>query len=195
MIAIVDTGGANIASVQNALSRLERDSKLTSDPFEIERASHVILPGVGAARHSMNRLKKSNLIECIKNLRQPVLGICLGMQILFDASEEGDTPCLRLFPGVVRRLATSPEHAIPHMGWNQVEFSDENILTSGIKTGEYFYFVHSFRAPSGSWVTGYCHYSERFPAMVSDRNFFGVQFHPERSALAGARLLRNFVNL
>ncbi len=195
MIAIVDTGGANIASVSNALERLQLTSKLTSDRAEIENATHVILPGVGQARTSMTRLKDNGLIEVIKGLKQPVLGICLGMQILFEGSEEGDTGCLGLLPGVVKRLTSTPVHPIPHMGWNQVEFGSASALTEGVANNSYFYFVHSFKAPESEFTTGRCDYSERFPAMVQRTNFFGVQFHPERSAASGARLLKNFVTL
>jgi imidazole glycerol-phosphate synthase subunit HisH len=195
MIAIVDTGGANIASVRNALERLGVKSRLTADPKEIEAADQVILPGVGEARSSMERLREKNLINCVRDLKQPVLGICLGMQLLFEGSEEGDTACLGLLPGAVKRLKSVPNYSIPHMGWNQVELAQENELTRDISSGEYFYFVHSYCAPGGEWVTGTCDYSERFPAMVRHKNFFGVQFHPERSAAAGAKLLRNFVSL
>jgi len=195
VIAIVDTGGANIASVQNALARLHVESCLTSDRAVIESASHVILPGVGQARTSMNRLRESDLIDCVKRLKQPTMGICLGMQLLYDGSEEGDTGCLGILPGVVKRLASSPHHPIPHMGWNQVEFCTNNVLAKGIHDNAYFYFVHSFRAPEAPFSTGFTEYSERFPVMVARDNFFGVQFHPERSAAAGAQLLRNFVNL
>ncbi len=195
MIAIVDTGGANIASVQNALERLEVKSQLTSDCAEIENASHVILPGVGAALNSMTRLQNSNLVDVIRNLSQPVLGICLGMQLLFESSEEGGAACLGVLPGVVRRMSAMPGFSIPHMGWNQVDFFEDAPLSQGLRSGEYFYFVHSFVVPMGEWINGYCSYSQRIPAMVSRRNFHGVQFHPERSAAAGARLLRNFVNL
>ena len=195
MIAIVDTGGANIASVSNALERLKLESKLTSDRKEIENATHVILPGVGQARTSMTKLKDNGLIECIKGLKQPVMGICLGMQILFEGSEEGDIACLGILPGVVKRLTSSPVHPIPHMGWNQVEFSGTSALTDGVPGNSFFYFVHSFKAPKSEFTTGVCDYSETFPAMVQRDNFFGVQFHPERSAAAGARLLKNFVSL
>lgn len=195
MIAIVDTGGANIASVQNALERLEMKSHLTSDRKEIESASHVILPGVGAALKSMTQLNERKLVECLRNLKQPVLGICLGMQLLFESSEEGETACLGLLPGMVRRIPKAEGFSVPHMGWNQIEFAEENSLTAGIKSGEYFYFVHSYVAPNSQWSTGFCNYSERFPSMVSKGNFHGVQFHPERSAASGVRLLRNFVSL
>jgi len=124
-----------------------------------------------------------------------VLGICLGMQLLFEGSDEGDTACLGLLPGTVKRLQPSPLHPIPHMGWNQVEFSGNSPLTRELDDRSYFYFVHSFRAPESEWTTGRCDYSEKFPAMVARDNFFGVQFHPERSAAAGARMLRNFVSL
>ena len=195
MIAIVDTGGANIASVQNAFERIGKASKLTSDRTEIENASHVILPGVGAAGDSMTRIREHQLLATLRGLRRPVLGICLGMQLLFMASEEDGTDCLGLLPGVVRRLPASPGFPVPHMGWNRVQFQSQGPLTEGIESGEYFYFVHSFFAPLVEGTTGFCEYPAPFTAMVSRENFHGVQFHPERSAQAGSRLLRNFLNL
>lgn len=195
MIAIVDTGGANIASIQNALARLERESQLTLDQREIEMASHVIFPGVGAAKESMDRLRRHDLVSTLKNLVQPVLGICLGMQILFERSEEGDAATLGILPGTVRALAPCQGFAIPHMGWNQVNFTAASALTKGIEANPYFYFVHSFVCPSGSWVQASCTYSQTIPAIVSYKNYFGTQFHPERSATAGHQLLRNFIEL
>lgn len=195
MIAIVDTGGANIASVSNALARLGQPSELTGDRAKIESASHVILPGVGAAADSMAKLQAQGLVEVVRGLKQPVLGICLGMQILFESSEEGDTACLGILPGAVRRLPSAPQFPVPHMGWNQVHFNAASPLAEGIDSGAYFYFVHSFYAPDGNWVTGRTEYPKPFTAMVSRGNFHGVQFHPERSAQAGSRLLRNFLSL
>lgn len=195
MIAIVDTGGANIASVTNAFERLGRESRLTRDRTEIESASHVILPGVGAAADSMARLRGHGLVDSLRGLRQPVLGICLGMQLLFESSEEGDVACLGILPGRVRRFANQSGFPVPHMGWNRVRFDKQSPLATGFDDEEYFYFVHSYFVPEGTWVRGRSDYPEAFPAAVSRGNFHGVQFHPERSAAAGARLLRNFLSL
>lgn len=195
MIAIVDTGGANIASVKNALARLGRDSVLTLDQAKIENASHVIFPGVGAAKDSMERLRRNDLVHFLQNLAQPVLGICLGMQIFFERSEEGHAACLGILPGVVKPIAPVPGFAVPHMGWNRVNFTAASPLTAGFDSGAHFYFVHSFRAPEGKWVLASCEYSETIPAIVSHKNYFGTQFHPERSAAAGQQLLKNFINL
>lgn len=190
MIAIVDTGGANLASVVNALNRLQQKAELTQDPDLLKRASHVILPGVGAGRDAMERVRKADLIEAVRELKQPVLGICLGMQLLFDSSEEGNVDCLGIIPGRVRKLA---QLVVPHMGWNQVEGTGP--LYKGLAENSYFYFVHSFVVPEGPWVTGRFDYGGKFTASIEKDNFFGVQFHPERSAGAGHELLRNFLCL
>jgi len=194
MIAIVDTGGANIASVLNALRRLERPAHLTSDPETIRKASHVILPGVGAAADAMKRVQANELVDCLRELKQPTLGICLGMQLLFDSSDEGDAQCLGILPGRVTKIETDTALPVPHMGWNSVD-SSAGALYRGLPASSYFYFVHSFVAPEGDWVTGRFQYGKTFTASVERGNFFGVQFHPERSSLAGHQLLRNFLCL
>jgi len=194
MIAVVDTGGANIASIVNALERLERKGMLTGDPEVIRTASHVILPGVGAADDAMKRVQASELTQCLKELKQPTLGICLGMQLLFEKSEEGDVDCLGILPGRVGRLTPNQTLPVPHMGWNLVE-TKSGPLYAGLPIESYFYFVHSFVAPEGSWVSGRFEYGGKFTASVEKGNFFGVQFHPERSSFAGHQLLRNFLCL
>lgn len=201
MITIVDSGGANLASVVNAIENLGRKPELTSDPDRIARSSKVVLPGVGAAACAMDRLKRDHLDQCIKELKQPVLGICLGMQLLFESSEEGPTACLGIIPGCVRRLepraASGKSLTVPHMGWNQVMYDSAGVspLFKGIRDGEFFYFVHSYAAGPGKSVKAYCEYGEKITAAVEWGNFFGVQFHPERSSKAGARLLSNFLVL
>ncbi len=201
MIAIVDTGGANLTSVVNALARLgiaeSIEELLTSDVARIERASHVILPGVGAAGDAMARLEKSNLIGCLRTLKQPVLGICLGMQLLFERSDEGDVACLGRLPGVVRRIAAAPGLVVPHMGWNQLHQGGrlDNPLLTGVAEDSFYYFIHSYIAPMGPHVLATSEHGGRFPAIVRKDNVFGVQFHPERSSVAGAALLRNFLKL
>lgn len=194
MIAIVDSGGANLSSVVGAFARLGEKAELTGDPDLIRRCPRVVLPGVGAAADAMATLRRRGLDACIKELRQPVLGICLGMQLLFRSSEEGPTDCLGLIPGDVARLR--PEGlCVPHMGWNEVVFEGSPALFKGLAGGAFFYFVHSYAAPPGPWVTARCDYGAPVPAAVERGNFFGVQFHPERSSQAGARVLANFLAL
>ncbi|MFH1725431.1 MAG: imidazole glycerol phosphate synthase subunit HisH [Elusimicrobiota bacterium] len=195
MIAIIDAGGANFASITNALERLGTPGRLTKDPEVIGRADHVILPGVGAAADSMRRLRETGLVEVIRRLQRPLLGICLGMQLLFARSEEGETHCLGVLPGCVRRMEGGPGLSIPHMGWNRVRRTGSSFLLSGVPDESHFYFAHSYQAPEGPWVRGTARHGRAFPAVVESGNFFGVQFHPERSADAGATILRTFLTL
>lgn len=197
MIAVVDTGGANLASVANALARLGRASEVTVDAARIRAASHVILPGVGAAGQSMRRIHAAGLERLLGTLEQPVLGICLGMQLFFERSEEGPTALLGLLPGVVRAIEPAPERPVPHMGWNRVRAGGEGSaqLLAGLGAEPYFYFVHSYAAPAGRWVRATCSYGAELPACVQKRNLHGVQFHPERSGEAGAQVLANFLAL
>jgi imidazole glycerol-phosphate synthase subunit HisH len=194
-VAIVPSGGANIASLQFALERLGVAAQLLEDPRELADASHVILPGVGAARDSMARLQRSGFAGVLPEVTQPVLGICLGMQLLYEWSEEGDTPCLGVVPGRVARVAARAGLAVPHMGWNQLRPAVESPLLAGIAAGDYAYFVHSYAAPLTEHTVASTDYAAPFTAIVSAGNFHGVQFHPERSATVGATLLRNFLNL
>ena len=194
-VAIIDSGGANIASLRFALERLGASSTLTVDADELRAAPRVILPGVGAAADAMLRLESLRLVEVIRNLRQPVLGICLGMQLLFDASDEGDTRCLGLLPGRVERFPDRDGFPVPHMGWNQLDFESDAALLTGIDRGEYVYFVHSYRAPVGPWTVATSDYGGKFSAVVRQRNFHGAQFHPERSGKVGARLLASFLEV
>lgn len=194
-LAIIDSGGANIASLQFAVERLGIPSDLTTDPATLRSASHVILPGVGAASDCMRRLQNTGLVETIRTLTQPVLGICVGMQLLFESSEEGDVSCLGMLPGRVRRFANRRDLPVPHMGWNQLEFNRASPLLNNIAAGDYVYFVHSYAAPVGESTLATCSYGESFAAIVQRGNVYGAQFHPERSARAGALLLRNFLQL
>ena len=193
MLAMVDRGGANIASVRFALERLGVLSELTTDPAVIRAADRVILPGVGSAAEGMKRLQARGLVDCVRQLTQPVLGVCLGLQLLFEASEEGPTPTLGLIPGRVALLPSSPGIQVPHMGWNTVEMDRRTGLLDGIGPEARFYFVHSFAAPVNEFTLARCAHGTAFAAIVQRGNFSGVQFHPERSGPAGARLLRNFV--
>jgi glutamine amidotransferase len=196
MIAIVDTGGANLSSIVNALTRLESHAEITIDVGKIKNASHVIFPGVGSAADSMAKLEKKELVPVLRELKQPVLGICLGMQLLFSYSEEGKTDCLGILPGRVTKILNAPPRPVPHMGWNTVVTqSNPGPLFATLPEESYFYFIHSYAAPSGDWVTATCEYGTVIPAAVQKDNFFGVQFHPEKSARAGAQLLKNFLAL
>ncbi len=192
-VAIIDGGGANIASLRFALARLGVDGVLTADPGTIQSASHVILPGVGAARAAMDRLRQKGLDVVIPRLTQPVMGICLGLQLLFERSEEDDTECLGILEGVVRHFAAEPGRPVPHMGWNQVAATRPSPLLAGVPDGGYFYFVHSYAAEPGPATVGQAEYGWPFSAVVESRNFIATQFHPERSGPLGARVLDNFL--
>jgi imidazole glycerol-phosphate synthase subunit HisH len=194
-VVIVANGGANIASLQFALERLRADSVVTADAGQIRAASHVILPGVGAAADAMSRLRQSRLDEVIPTLGQPVLGICLGMQLLFEASQEGDARCLGLIPGRATRLAEAPDRPVPHMGWNTLDIRRPCALLAGLSDGDYAYFVHSYALAQNEATIAGALYGTPFSACVQWRNFYGTQFHPERSAAVGARLLKNFLEL
>jgi glutamine amidotransferase len=190
---IIGCCGANLASLCFALQRLGLDVPVTHDPRRALAASHVILPGVGAARDAMTRLIDQGFADLVPALTQPVLGICLGMQVLFDSSEEEQTPCLGVIPGSVRRLPQSPELPVPEMGWNEVEVVGHSALLNGIEHGGYAYFVHSYAVPVGDYTRAMADYGGPFSAMVEQRNFYGAQFHPERSSSFGARILENFL--
>jgi glutamine amidotransferase len=192
-IVIVANGGANTASLQFALQRLGAASAVSADPVAIRAASHVILPGVGAAADAMSRLKHSGLDMLIPALRQPVLGICLGMQLLFDASQEGDVACLGIIPGRAARFPTAAARPVPHMGWNTLDIRRPCALLEGLAGGNYAYFVHSYALDVGDSTVASTEYGAPFSACVQWRNFYGAQFHPERSAAVGARLLQNFL--
>jgi glutamine amidotransferase len=194
-VAIIDNGGANIASLRYALERLGADARLTADPLELRSAPRVILPGVGEAADAMRRLHSLGLVEVIRGLRQPVLGICLGMQLLFETSEEGDTRCLGILAGRAERFTDRDGYPVPHMGWNQLEIATPDPLLRGIASGDYVYFVHGFAVPVGPWTAATTDYGGSFSAVIRQGNFVGTQFHPERSAATGARLLANFLEL
>lgn len=192
-VAIIDGGGANIASLQFALARLGAESELTVDPTVIRSASHVILPGVGAARAAMDRLRERGLADLISRLTQPVLGICLGLQLLFENSEEDATECLGILKGSVRRFLPAPDRPVPHMGWNQVMPVGSTPLLDDVPDNSYFYFVHSYAAGIGPTTRGSTDYGWPFSAVVESQNFLATQFHPERSGPLGARVLENFL--
>jgi imidazole glycerol-phosphate synthase subunit HisH len=192
---IIDSGGANLASLQFALERLGARTTVTAEPRAIAAAPRVLLPGVGSAPDAMARLQRSGVAELLPTLRQPVLGICLGMQLLFERSAEGITACLGILPGTAQRLQAAPGRPVPHMGWNRLTPTRADPLLEGIGPGEYFYFVHSYAVPTSDVTLAQVHYGAAISAVVRRGNFWGAQFHPERSASAGARLLGNFLRL
>ncbi len=194
-IVLVDAGGTNIGSVRYALQRLGVDAALTADADAIRRADKVILPGVGAAAPGMARLRELGLVEVMRGLSQPVLGVCLGMQLLCSHSDEGGVDCLGLIPAPVRHFVAAPGRRVPHMGWNELTVTASDPLTEGLDGAAWAYFVHSYAVPVGEWTLATCSYGCDFSAMVRVRNFHGAQFHPERSSDIGARVLKNFLAL
>jgi glutamine amidotransferase len=193
-LVLLDSGGANLGSVQAAFARLNVEAPVTSDWNTIRAATHVVLPGVGAATAAMARLRSNGLDKLISKLTQPLLGICIGMQLLFERSEESDSECLGLLPGTVQRLTPAPGVRVPHMGWNRVLESRSHPLTTGMDQ-QWLYFVHSFAASVDSHTVATCSHGDTFAAVAARDRVMGAQFHPERSGAAGARLLRNFLAL
>jgi glutamine amidotransferase len=194
-VAIIDSGGANIASLKYALDRLGAQSELTVDPQRINGASHVILPGVGAAANAMDNLRQHELQKLIPDLRQPVLGICLGMQLLCNTSEEDNASCLGILPACVTKLFGTPQNPVPNMGWCPVSIERDHALLDGIARGDYFYFLHSYAVKPGDFTLATAIHEAELTAVLAYRNFYGTQFHPERSSDAGARLLQNFLKI
>ena len=194
MITLVDYDAGNIRSVGNALSRLGAEYELTADPARIAAASKVILPGVGNAAEAMEHLRERGLCEVIRNLRVPVLGICVGLQVLCKSSEEGPVNCLGIFDARIRRFPESPEAKVPHMGWNNIG----NLETKLFKDlpGNFVYFVHSFYPELCPDTIATCRHGDTlFSAALRWENFYGTQFHPEKSGSAGAAILQNFLAL
>lgn len=194
-VVLVDAGGTNIGSVRYALQRLGVETSLTSDAAAIRAADKVILPGVGAAGPGMARLHQLGLVELMRGLTQPVLGVCLGMQLLCEHSEESDTTCLGVIPMPVQRFADKPGLRVPHMGWNALAAMREHPLLAGLVEGEQAYFVHSYAVPVGDGTLATTEFGGPFSSVIARGNFHGMQFHPERSAGVGAKLLKNFLSL
>jgi imidazole glycerol-phosphate synthase subunit HisH len=194
-VVIVDSGGANLASLQFALERLGARARVSSDAACIADCARVVLPGVGTAPDAMQRLRASGLPERLARLEQPVLGICLGMQLLYRVSAEGPTECLGVFPGTVEPLSPEPGLPVPHMGWNQLALGAADPLLAGVASGDYVYFVHSYAAPCAEGTLATTRYGVELAAVVRRGNFWGTQFHPERSGRVGARILANFLGL
>jgi len=192
-VVIIDSGGANIASLQAALRRLGAESVVTTDHAVIRQATRVLLPGVGSAHDAMARLRMAGLDQLVPTLKQPLLGICLGMQLLFERSEEGPANCLGVIPGTIGKLKSEPGRPVPHMGWNQLTQVRPDPLLDGISSLDHVYFVHGFAAPTSSATVAITDYSVAFTSVARHENFCGTQFHPERSGVVGARILANFL--
>ena len=189
-LAIVDVGCGNIGSVGIAFERFGLAPVVTGDAQAIAAADKVILPGVGAAGYAMEQIEARGLASVLRTLRQPALGICLGMQLLFEGSDEEDSVCLGLIPGRVRKLEPAPGRPVPHMGWSRIEVRDETV---GLSSGDYVYFAHSFACDPGPETAASAEYGREIPAVVRSGNWLGAQFHPERSGEAGARFLRRWL--
>ena len=195
MIAIIDYDAGNIRSVGNALQRLGAEYELTADPARILAADKVILPGVGNAAEAMASLQERGLCELVKTLRRPVLGICVGMQLMCRDSEEGPTQCLGIFDAHVRRFAEAPDAKVPHMGWNALGNLDSKLF-KGLSGGSFVYFVHSYYPGLCPDTIATCRHGEQlFSAALKYENFYGTQFHPEKSGSVGAAILQNFLAL
>ncbi|MBV4365383.1 imidazole glycerol phosphate synthase subunit HisH [Erwinia sp. BNK-24-b] len=194
-VVILDTGCANLSSVKWAIQRLGYEPQVSREADVVLQADKLLLPGVGTAQAAMDQLRERELIELIKACTQPVLGICLGMQLLGSLSEESNgVTTLGIIDRPVQKMN---DHGLPlpHMGWNQITAQAGNHLFRGIADGAYFYFVHSYAMPVNEFTIAQCNYGEPFTAAVQKDNFFGVQFHPERSGAAGAQLLKNFLEM
>ncbi len=193
---IIDYNAGNVRSVLFALERLGVTAELTSDLEKIKAADKVIFPGVGEAKNTMAHLRKTGLADTIYNLKQPTLGICLGMQLLCEHSEEGNTDCLNIIPMKVKKFAaTTPSQKIPHVGWNKIRFEKNAPLLQKNKSGDYAYFVHSYYVENGAYTTATCDYILPFSAALQKDNFYATQFHPEKSGDVGELILKEFINL
>lgn len=195
-VTVLSYGAGNVASVQFALERLGATVRLTADPAEVAEAERLILPGVGAAGYAMARLSELGLVEPIRAFPRPLLGVCLGQQLLFEASDEGGgVPLLGLIPGRVRGMTPAPDRPVPHMGWSRLAIVRPDPLLEGLDADAWAYFVHSYVCPDGEATLARADYGDPVPAVVRNGDRWGCQFHPERSAAAGARILRNFLDL
>ena len=198
---IVDTGCANLSSVKFAIKRLGFEADITDDIARIKAADKVILPGVGNAKHAMQNIREKGLVECIQSLTQPVLGFCLGMQLMCRDSLESSVgnntdliDCLNVVPTSVKPLKAKGLR-LPHMGWNTLTSVIEHPVFKGINVGDYFYFVHSFAAPVNEYTAASCEYGNEFSAAIVKDNFIGCQFHPERSGENGSKIIKNFLEM
>jgi len=194
MIAIIDYGAGNTASVINVLEELKAEFVLSNDKKIIQSADKIILPGVGEASSAMRKLNELNLVEELRNTTKPFLGICLGMQLLFSKTEEGNVECLNVIPGEVKKFNLA-NIKVPHMGWNEIIKLNRDELLSEINDKTFFYFAHSYYMPKNDFSTSVSNYGLNFSASVRYKNFYGVQFHPEKSAQQGIQIIKNFLSL
>ena len=210
-VVIIDYNSGNIQSVRNALDKLNVSYKVSSNPEEIRNADKIIFPGVGRAKAAMEELNKRGLVEVIQNFKKPFLGICLGLQLLAEYSEEGNTKCLGIIPGNVKLFYTPTESTIgqsylqngggttskklkvPQIGWNKVNINKPSPITKGISNNEYFYFVNSYAMPINKYTIGQTEYGIPFSAIIQKDNFYATQFHPEKSGEIGQKILKNFI--
>ena len=194
MIALIKYRAGNLSSVQNALNRLGAEYFLAETPDELDKADGVIFPGVGHAGSAMESLKENGLDVWLKQTNKPVLGICVGMQLLFETSSEGNTVGLGVIPGSLTRFESDTDK-VPHMGWNTFEGDFSHPLLQSITEKDFVYFVHSFYAPVNNFAVASCEYITPFIAVAAKDNYMGVQFHPEKSGKVGAQILQNFLDL
>ena len=194
-LAVITGGGANFYSIEMALQRLSVDYRLTNDKSVINSADGVLFPGVGNAEFAMQELQRLNLVELIQEYQKPLLGICLGMQLLYEYSEEGNLPCLGILPGKVQQFNSGAGLIVPHMGWNNLDWQKESELTRQIAKDNDVYFVHSFFAPVNEVTVATCDYGGAFTAMAQQDNFYAMQFHPEKSGKIGEQLIKNFIEV
>ncbi|MFU8812579.1 MAG: imidazole glycerol phosphate synthase subunit HisH [Balneolaceae bacterium] len=194
MIGIIKYQAGNLASVANALDRLGAAYFISDDPVELENADGIIFPGVGHASAAMDDLRSRDLDIWLKNTKKPVLGICLGMQLLFDSSEEGNCKALGIIPGRLKKFDSSLAK-VPHMGWNKFKSLQTHPLITGIDNQQFLYYVHGYYAPTNDHTLASCQYINDFAAVVAKENYMGVQFHPEKSGSVGSLLLQNFLDM
>ena len=195
-VTLIGYGSGNVASVRFALERLGARVRITDDPADVAEAERIILPGVGAAGYAMQRLTALDLVEPLRRFTRPLLGVCLGQQLLFETSaEDGDVELLGVISGRVEEIAPAPSRPSPHMGWSRLSIRREDPLLDGVKAGDWAYFVHGYACPDGPATLAAADYGLPVPAVVNSANRWGCQFHPERSAAAGARILKNFLEL
>lgn len=193
MIAIINYEAGNLASVSNALKRLDQPHLITAQQEELDQADGIIFPGVGHAEPAMKSLQSNGLDQWLTNTSKPVLGICLGMQLLYESSEEGNMKGLGVLPGRLKKFDSSKKK-VPHMGWNTFSDQTAHPLLNGLGAEQYFYYVHSYYAPKNQYTVASCNYITNFTAIACKDNFMGVQFHPEKSGQAGSLLLQNFLH-
>lgn len=194
MIALIDYGSGNVASVANVLTALKQEFIITKSEGEIIRSDKVIFPGVGEASFAVRQLHLTNLFTVLRICRKPMLGICLGMQLMAECSKEGNIKCLGIFSGTAEKF-NNENTKVPHMGWNDINIKKESKIFNGINNGEKFYFAHSYYLPVNEFTTSVCNNFIDFAASMEKENFYGVQFHPEKSGQAGVKIIKNFIEL